>query len=177
MKAILFLGPIILAAATPVARTAPAHQASPIVADTATSDFEINGLHVILRRNTATDVIAANLFLLGGVQQLTPQTQGIETLLLAVSARGSRKFPGPKLREELSRLGSEITIGASEDFSTYRMKAIRSTFDSTWAIYTDRLLSPTLLPADVELIKSQIITGLRQGDLSPEALVTHLADS
>src|SRR5207253_2387283 len=37
--------------------------------DTATSDFVINGLHVILRRNTATDVVAANLYLLGGVQQ------------------------------------------------------------------------------------------------------------
>src|SRR3954470_19654938 len=115
MKAILFLGPMMLAAATPVARTTPAHQARPIVADTATSDFEINGLHIILRRNTATDVVAANLFLLGGMQQLTPQTQGIEALLLAASGKGSRKFPGSKLREEVSRLGSEISIGASED--------------------------------------------------------------
>jgi zinc protease len=177
MKISLLLAPFAISAAATVPSDGVVHRGPHAVADTATADFEINGLHVILRRNTATDVVAANLFLLGGVQQLTPQTQGIEALLLAVSARGSRKFPGPKLREDLSRLGSEISIGASEDFSTYRMKAIRSTFDSTWAIYADRLLSPTLLPSDVESIKSQIISELRQGDINPDALVSHLADS
>src|SRR4051812_21769251 len=64
------------------------------VVDTATSEFEANGLKVILRRNTATDVVAANLYLLGGARQLTPQTQGIEALLFAAAERGSRKFPG-----------------------------------------------------------------------------------
>jgi len=108
-----------------------------IVADTATSDFESTG-YIILRKNSATDVVAANLYLLGGVQQLAPQTQGIEALLLAVSGRGSRRFPGPMLRQEVARLGSEITISATEDFSTYGLKAIRSTFDSTWALYADR---------------------------------------
>src|SRR4051812_26033098 len=176
MSRLLLVGALaLLADAMPVAST-PRLRAR-VVADTATSDFEVNGLHVILRRNTATDVVAANLFLLGGVQQLTPQNQGIEALLLAATGKGSRKFPGAKLREEISRLGSEISIGASEDFSTYRMKAIRSTFDSTWALYADRLLAPTLLAADVDLIKSQMITSLRQGDLSPDALVAHLADS
>lgn len=161
----------------PGVRSASNGWAIAAIADTATSDFEINGLHVILRRNAATDVVAANLFLLGGVQQLTPETQGIEALLLIASGKGSRRFPGPKVRQEISRLGSEITVGAGEDFSTYGMKAIRSTFDSTWAIYADRLLTPTLATADVDLIKSQMITGLRQIDISPDALLNRLADS
>ena len=167
---------LVASAPAPSARVAAPARAG-AVTDTATSDFEINGLHVVLRRNTATDVIAANLFLLGGVQQLTPQTQGIEALLLSVSGKGSRKFPGPRLRQEVARLGSEITVGATEDFSTYGMKAIRSTFDSTWAIYSDRFLNPTLASADVESVKSQMITGLRQIDINPDALVSRLADS
>src|SRR5262249_22076548 len=113
----------------------------------------------------------------GGVQQLTPQTQGIEALLLAASERGSRRFPGPTLRQEVARLGSDISVSTSEDFSTYGLKAIRSTFDSTWALYADRLLNPTLTAADVDLVKSQMITGLHQIDLSPDALVARLADS
>jgi hypothetical protein len=28
--------------------------------------FDVNGLRVILRRNTANDVVAANMYLLGG---------------------------------------------------------------------------------------------------------------
>ena len=152
-------------------------QARASVADTATSDFEINGLHVIVRRNTATDVIAANLYLLGGSQQLTPQTQGIEALMLSASGKGSRRYPGTKLRSELQRLGSDISIGVGEDFSTYGLKAIRSTIDSSWAIYADRLMSPTMAAVDVDQIKSQMVTELQQGEINPDALLSRLADS
>lgn len=179
MKPAVLLGQIALIAAAAVPHAAETVRVPlrTAVVDTATSDFELNGLHVILRRNTATDVVAANLFLLGGVQQLTTESQGIEALLLTASGKGSRRFPGPKLRQELSRLGSEISLGAGEDFSTYGLKATRSTFDSSWAIYADRLLSPMLTTADVELIKSQMITGLRQVDINPDALLNRLADS
>lgn len=61
--------------------------------DTATASFDVNGLKVILRRNTANDVVAANMYLLGGVQQVTPATQGIENFLLQASERGTKLFP------------------------------------------------------------------------------------
>jgi len=181
MRSLMLAGTI---AAVPVTSGVSATMAAPAaepaarsVADTATSDFEINGLHVIVRRNTATDVIAANLYLLGGAQQLTPQTQGIEALMLAASGKGSRKYPGSRLRQELARLGSQISVGVGEDFSTYGLKAVRQNIDSSWAIYSDRLMSPTMAAADIDLIKSQMITELQQGEISPDALVSRLADS
>src|SRR4051812_39803296 len=94
MTALLFAAPLAVSAAQAV--------------DTTTTQFEVNGLKVILRRNTATDVVAANLYFLGGSRQLTPESQGIEALLFAASERGSRNYPGPKLRQELARVGSEI---------------------------------------------------------------------
>src|SRR4051812_47114202 len=106
--------------------------------DTTTSQFEVNGLKVILRRNTASDVVAANLYFLGGTRQLTPQTQGMEALLFAAAERGSRKYPGPRLRQELARIGSNINVSFNEDWTTYSLKAIRSTFDTSWVIFTDR---------------------------------------
>src|ERR1041385_2184460 len=84
--------------------------------DTATSQFDVNGLRVILRRNTATDVVAANLYLLGGTRQVSPATQGIETFLLAASERGTAKYPRELTRQRLARLGSTISIGPSEDW-------------------------------------------------------------
>jgi zinc protease len=69
--------------------------------DTGTTSFEVNGIRVILRRNTANDVIAANVYLLGGSQQLTPATQGIESLLLRASERGTKRYPGDRVRQAL----------------------------------------------------------------------------
>jgi zinc protease len=160
-----------------VERTPTSLRLTVAVADTATSDFEVNGLHVIVRRSTATDVIAANLYLLGGSQQLTPQTQGIEALLISASGKGSRHYPGTALRQELQRLGSDIAVGVGEDFSTYGLKAIRSTIDSSWAVFADRLMNPTLTPTDVDQIRTQMITDLQQGEVLPDALLSRLADS
>ena len=145
--------------------------------DTSTAQFEVNGLKVILRRNTSTDVVAANLYLLGGARQLTPATQGIEALLFASSERGSRSYPGPRLRQELARAGSVINLALNEDWTTYSLKAIRSTFDTSWAIFTDRLLAPTLTQADVDLVRSQMVTVAQRVDLQPENLLNRLADS
>ena len=80
--------------------------------DTATTSFDVNGLKVILRRNTANDVVAANLYLLGGTQQLTPATQGIESFLLNASELGTKLFPKAMwallgLHECYTRLGRE----------------------------------------------------------------------
>ncbi|HJU65082.1 MAG TPA: hypothetical protein VJ596_05360, partial [Gemmatimonadaceae bacterium] len=58
----------------------PAHRA-----DSLTTTFTVSGLQVIHRRSTASDVVAVSLYLLGGTQQLTPETQGIEALMLAAS--------------------------------------------------------------------------------------------
>jgi len=146
-------------------------------ADTSTAEFSLDGLRVILRRNTATDVIAANLFLLGGVQQLTPATQGIEPFLLAVSERGTAHFPKDSLREAMNRTGSIVTIEPEDDWTVFGLHAIRSTFDASWAIFADRVISPTLDSADVELVRAQLLAAASQQRLHPDAELRIVADS
>lgn len=146
--------------------------------DTAiTTKFEVEGIPVILRRNTANDVVVANLYLLGGARQLTPQTAGIEALLLAASERGTQKFPGSAARQRTARLGSRIEIEANDDWSAIGLRAIRSTFDSVWAVMADRVIAPTLDPAEVAIVREQLLTAARELGTEPDDAATHLADS
>ncbi len=142
-----------------------------------TTSFEVNGLRVILRRNSANEVVAANLYLLGGARQLTPATAGIEALLLAASERGTRRFPGALARSRPARLGSTISIEANDDWSAIGLHSIRDTFDSTWAVLADRVMAPTLAPAEVEIIRDQLVTGTQQRGTQPDEAATTLADS
>ena len=146
-------------------------------ADTATSAFEINGLRVIIRRNTANDVVAANVYLLGGTQQLSPATQGMETLLLRASERGTAKFPKEAVRQLTAGLGSVFDIAPSEDWTRFGFTSVRANFDSTWAIFVDRLMAPTLDTAEVELVRAQMTDAFRQSEDDPDALVNRIADS
>jgi len=146
-------------------------------ADTGTSSFEVNGLRVILRRNTANDVVAANVYLLGGVQQLSPATQGIESFLLASSERGTKRFPGETARSLTARLGVTIVAEPSEDWTLFGFTGVRSTFDSCFMILADRLMAPTLDSVEVERVRSRILTGLRLAATTPDPIINHLSDS
>jgi len=145
--------------------------------DTATTSFDVNGLKVILRRNTANDVVAANVYLLGGTQQLTPATQGIESFLLSASELGTKLFPKAAARRTLAQLGSTIVVAPREDWTLFGFTTIRSAFDSTWAVLADRIMEPTLDSADVELVRERMLSRIRLAEHSPDPLVNRLADS
>ena len=162
------------------AALAKAVELSPAVTsptDTLTSKFDVAGIPVILRRVSANNVVAANLYLLGGTRQLTAANQGIETLLLEASERGTAKYPRDVLRTKMARLGSAIGVGANADWTTISLRATTTGLDSTWAILADRVMAPRLDPAEVELVREQFVTATRQRKDSPDALLDYLADS
>ena len=145
--------------------------------DTMTTSFQVNGLNVILRRNTSNDVVAANIYLLGGTLQLTPATQGIELMLLRASEYGTKRFPGDLGRQIVAQLGSVMNITPAEDWTVFGFTSIRSTFDSTWAVFADRLVAPTLDSTQVEQVRARMLTAVRAAAASPDPIVSHLADS
>jgi zinc protease len=115
--------------------------------------------------------------LLGGTQQLTSRTAGIEALLLAASERGTRRFSRDELQRATARLGAVITINPAEDWTLFGLRTLRGVLDSSWTLFADRVVAPTLNPVDVELVRTQLITAARQRRDQPDAEVTHLADS
>lgn len=142
-----------------------------------TNSFDVSGIQVVLRQSTANNVVAANLYLLGGTRQVTVQNAGIEPLLLEVSDRGTSKYPRAVLRRKMSALGSEIVTDPSDDWTMFGIRATTEVLDSTWAIFASRLMEPTLDPSDVALVKSQFLSGIRQRRDDPDALAEFLADS
>jgi zinc protease len=144
---------------------------------TMTTSFDAGGIRVILRQSDANNVVAANLYLLGGSRQITAANAGIEPLLLEVSDRGTKKYPRASLRRKMSLLGSEIAIAPTDDWTMFGIRTTREVFDSTWAIFADRVMQPTIDPADVNLVKTQFISAVRQRRDDPDALAEFLADS
>lgn len=187
---VLLMGTVAEAQATrPPARPAPRpapKAAAPVTApsspavmgdDSLTMKFEVSGIPVILRQVTANNVVAANLYLLGGTRQLTPTTQGLELLLLEASERGTKKYPRDLLRTKMSKLGSAIGVGSGVDWTTIGLRATTTGFDSTWAILADRIMAPRLEPAEVELVREQFVQAVSQRKDSPDALLDFLGDS
>jgi zinc protease len=145
--------------------------------DSLTTSYEVGGIRVIHRLTPANDIVAANVYLLGGVRQTTEDNAGIEPLVLEASDRGTREYPGDRVRTALSRLGSSIVVDPETDWTMFGLRATREGFDSTWSVMASRLMHPTLDSAQVTLVREQLLAAVRQRGDSPDALVSFIADS
>jgi zinc protease len=156
-----------------VAAPAPVAQAT----DTGTIGYTVDGIRVIQRFAPTSEIVVANLYLLGGVREVTASNTGIELLLLEASEQGTRTYPRERLRAEMARLGTSIVPSAGVDWTSMSLRATRTTLDSTWNIFASRITEPLLDSSGVELVRSQLVAAVRQRQDSPDALVDFLADS
>src|SRR3954464_5722946 len=88
-----------------------------------TTSFDVSGVHVILRQNNANNVVAANLYLLGGARQITEANAGIEPILIEVSDHGTAKSPRTAIRRAMARLGSEIVVAPNSDWTMFGIRS------------------------------------------------------
>lgn len=142
----------------------------------ATTSFDVDGVKVVLRNNPANNVVAANLYLLGG-PRLAGEMAGIEPVLLDVSERGTLRYPKAILRRKMANLGSEMVVRPTVEWTMFGIRTSSEVFDSTWSIFADRVMNPTIAGSEVEIVKAQYRLGLTQQNDDPDALASRLADS
>ena len=100
---------VFLLAVLSFALPAPAQTGSAAAAQV--TEFEVNGLKVIVKRRPGAPTVAGGLFFKGGSRNLTAPNAGIENFALRAASEGSKLYPTQKLRKETARIGS--SIGAS----------------------------------------------------------------
>jgi zinc protease len=158
--------------ALPLAAPSKRHAADPM-----TIAFDASGIRVIQRIDTTSEIVVANLYLLGGTRQVTARNAGIEPFLLEATAWGTRAYPRERLRRQMARLGTSIAIDPEEDWTSIGIRATRTTFDSTWSVFASRVMEPVLDSNDVELVRAQVTSSVAQRRDDPDALLEFLADS
>jgi len=159
-------------------RSALSTAMSPVGAlDSLTITYEVGGVKVIHRPVSVTDVVAVNLYLLGGSRQVTASTAGVEPFLLYASEYGTQRYPGEAARRALAHTGSWISVGATPDYTRMTFRGIKQEFDSTWAVFADRLLHPTLDSAAMAITRGQLMTSIKAENESPDDQVARVADS
>jgi zinc protease len=122
-------------------------------------------------------MVAVQLYLLGGTRQIDEDHAGIEPFVLLASAYGTKKYPGESARRALARAGSSINVSAESDWTVYRFDALKEEFDSTWGVFADRLMQPTLDSATIELVRQRMLGEVARRHASPEDYAQFLADS
>ena len=142
----------------------------------AVTEFEVNGLKVIVKRRALSPTVAGGLFIRGGARNIDDKNAGIENLMLATAVQAGQKMPRATVRRELARLGSSIGSAVSNDYSAVSFGSTRASFDRVWEIFTEVTLNPAFAAEDVGRSRSQIQTGLNEIGTSPESALQTLQD-
>src|SRR5512132_1341364 len=80
------------------------------------SEFDVNGLKVLVKRREGSLTVAAGLFIRGGSRNITAENAGIEALMLASAIEASANYPRELMRNELARMGTVIGYGVNYDY-------------------------------------------------------------
>lgn len=140
------------------------------------TEFEVNGLKVLIKRRPNSQTVAAGLFFRGGSQNVTKENAGIEALMLATATEASVNFPRDRLRRELSRMGTVLGQGINYDYSALTFGSTRSHFDRSWEIFTDIALRPSFSREDVALVQSRLVARLLDDEDQPDTHLQRLQD-
>jgi len=140
------------------------------------TEFDVNGLKVLVKKRAGSQTVAAGLFLRGGSRNITEKNAGIEDLMLEVSSEASTGFPRERLRTETSRMGTGIGSGVNYDYSAISMGTTRDNFDRSWEIFTDVVLRPSFTQEDFDRVKSRMVISLRDDTDSPDSYLQTLLD-
>lgn len=141
------------------------------------TEFDVNGMKVLIKQRPGTPTVAAGLFFRGGVRNLNPENAGIENLTLNAATEGSKSYPRQRLRKETSSVGTVISAGSNYDFSVLALASTKLSFENSWKIFVDVALNPAFVEQDVERVRQNFLTGLRSETDSPEGALEVLNES
>ncbi|MDT4968208.1 MAG: zinc protease [Acidobacteriota bacterium] len=140
------------------------------------TEYDVNGLKVLVKRRAGSQTVAAGLFIRGGSRNLSAENAGIESLMLDVATEASAGFPREKLRSELSRTGTVISSSENYDYSVMSLTSTRANFDRAWQLFSDVALHPSFAKEDFDLVKDRKLSSLRDDTDDPDTYLQRLQE-
>ncbi|HVQ38238.1 MAG TPA: pitrilysin family protein [Pyrinomonadaceae bacterium] len=140
------------------------------------TEFEVNGLKVLVKRREGSLTVAAGLFIKGGSRNITAENAGIEALMLDAATEASTAFPRDKMRDEQSRMGTVVGSSVNYDYSVLSLRCTRPNFDRSWQMFTDVALHPSFAKEDVALEQERLVVSLRDDTDDPDTYLQRLQE-
>jgi zinc protease len=140
--------------------------------------FQVNGLRVIHQpKPGSSSIVAVHLYFLGGARQVDAGNAGIEPFLLQAAEYGTRSYPGIEARRAMARTGSRLSVAAESDWTVFSFHGLKQEFDSSFAVFADQVMHPTLDSASMAIVRARMLAGIASRTMSPGSHVFALAES
>src|SRR5262252_6041701 len=140
------------------------------------SEFDVNGLKVLVKRREGSLTVATQLYFRGGVENINTANAGVEAFMLNVASEASANYPRERMRKETARMGTVIGESVGYDYSALAMTSTRANFDKSWDIFADVVTNPSFTKEDVDLVKRRLVSSLSDDEDEPDTYLQRLQE-
>ncbi len=129
-----------------------------------------NGLRVIVVPSAKQPVLTMRLSVLGGSLYDVTGKSGLADLVAGLLTKGAGPRDAEAFAEAIERVGGSLTAVAGPDFLTVEASVLSADRALAFSLMADALLRPTFSTAEVELMRTQTLSGLALARSQPEAI-------
>jgi predicted Zn-dependent peptidase len=129
-----------------------------------------NGMKVTYARRTAVPATYVSMTFNAGSAADPVAKRGLEGLTMALFDEGTAKLSSQEIAEASERLGANISAGGGDDRSTFTLSALTANLAPSLDLMRQIMREPAFNPADLERVRTQTITGIRQSMKSPQGI-------
>ena len=131
-----------------------------------------NGLAIIGTKNTETPTVSLMLSIEGGPLLDPIDKAGLAALTAALMEEGTTNYLKEELSNELAKLGSNISVGASGRYTYIQISSLTKNLDATINLMLDVMFNPAFKQEDFDRVKNQWLQNLQQGLKDPATLAS-----
>lgn len=121
-----------------------------------------NGIEVLGTVNDEVPTTTMQLRIKAGQRNEPLDKLGVAQLTAAMLNEQTQDSTLEELSNELQKLGSQVSIGAGDDYTTLSIRSLTANLDATLAIAAEKLFEPKFDASDFARLQAQTIEGIRQ---------------
>ena len=131
-----------------------------------------NGVRILGAINKEVPTTTIQLRIAAGQTRESVEKLGLASLTAAMLEENTLKSTAEELSNQLQKLGSSVSFGAGNSFTSVSIRSLSKNLDPTLAIAMERLTLPKFDAADFERLQKQQIEGLKNAKKNASPMAT-----
>ncbi len=136
----------------------------PITPENVTRAELSNGIVVLVKENHTNASVTLRGRFRAGAMYDSDNLAGLASFTASALQRGTKKFTFQQLNELYDTLGMSFGVGAGTEIATFGGKSLTEDFSTLLGVAEQVLLAPTFPDKEVERLRGQMITRLREAE-------------
>jgi predicted Zn-dependent peptidase len=129
-----------------------------------------NGIKLSYAQRSAAPLTQVALSFDAGYAADAPGSRGLQNMVMSLLDEGTATRSAQQIAEEQERLGAVLAAAGSADRSTISLSALSANLAPSLALMADVVRNPAFAPAEIERVRSQLITQVQQARTTPGSM-------